>query len=306
MLRAMVLAAGHGTRLGDLSGERPKPLLPVADVPLIKYVLALLAGHGIREIAINLHHLGEMIVAEVGDPAVRWSRETEILGTGGGVRRMADWLSDGGREPFLIINGKLIVDVDLGELERRHRASGAVATMVVRDDPEAARWGAIDVDDAGRVVGPALVARLPEGPSCIIRQGYRPALAAGEPIAALRYDGYFQEHSTPARYLEGNIAVLRGLARLRHPPGPLTGVDESAILGRDARLLPPFRVGARAILGDGAVIGPDVVVGAGARVAAGAQLSRCVVWPDAEARGTITDAIVTRHGVHQVTAPAKE
>src|SRR5689334_18308624 len=112
----MVLAAGLGSRLGELSSERPKPLLPVADVPLIKYVLALLAGHGVREVAINLHHLGEQIVHEVNDPTIHWSRESEILGTGGGVKRVADWLTDGGRQPFFILNGKLITDIDLAAL----------------------------------------------------------------------------------------------------------------------------------------------------------------------------------------------
>ena len=92
MTRAIILAAGFGTRLGTLSDERPKPLLPVCDIPLIRYALALLRGHGITEIAVNLHHRGELIEAELGDERAIYSREEVILGTGGGIaqdRRLA-------------------------------------------------------------------------------------------------------------------------------------------------------------------------------------------------------------------------
>ena len=83
-LRALVLAAGLGTRLGPLSDERPKPLVPVCDLPLIRYAIALLAGHGVTEIAVNLHHKGELIERELGTGAdlgvsITYSREAEIL-----------------------------------------------------------------------------------------------------------------------------------------------------------------------------------------------------------------------------------
>jgi NDP-sugar pyrophosphorylase family protein len=325
----MILAAGFGTRLGSLSDERPKPLLPVADVPLIRYSLALLEGHGLTEVAINLHHRGSLIVDEVArDPGgmqVTWSREEEILGTGGGLKRMADWLTRGGTSPFLVLNGKLVVDVDLHALLEIHRRTGAVATMVVREVDDAERWGAIDLgeglDEGGRVVGiigertdpraavrkstmftgvhvvsPSLIERLPAGNSCVIRQGYLPALRDGDRISAMLYDGYFQEHSTPARYLEGNFAVLRGEARLRHPPGELTGVDPSARVADGATLLPPYRIGPGAVVETGATVGPDAVVGRRARVHAGARVERSVLWPDAEATTALSGAIVTPRG----------
>lgn len=330
-MRAMILAAGFGTRLGALSDERPKPLLPVCDHPILRYGLALLAGEGYAEAVINLHHRGDLIERELSDPpaplALTWSREERILGTGGGIRRVADWLTRGDRESFLILNGKLVIDVDLGALARRHREREAIATMVVREVPDAERWGAIDLDEDDRVVGilgerapnakptarrtmftgvhlltPALTARLPpvtttSGESCVIRQGYLPALRAGEPIHALRYDGYFQEHSTAARYLEGNLAVLRGEARLRFPPGSVRGVDPSARVAEGAILVEPVRIGPHAEVGPGAVVGPGVVIGHHAVVSAGARLERAVVWPGAVADGVIADAIVTPRGV---------
>jgi NDP-sugar pyrophosphorylase family protein len=325
-MRALILAAGLGTRLGSLSDERPKPLLPVCDIPLIRYAIALVAGHGVREIAVNLHHRGELIERELGDGAsegvhIRYSHEPTILGTGGGIRRLQDFLTDGGRDSFLVVNGKILIDVDLHAVVARHQATGAAATMVLRETPDAARWGAIEVDDAGRVtriigqgtpgarvcmftgvhvLAPPLVERLPpDGESDSIRQAYLPALADGEHIEGFLLDGYFHEHSTPARYLEGNWNALAGRARLRHPPGPLTGIDPTARLADPLKLSEPYRIGAGAVVGPHVILGPDVVIGAGARVEAGVRLERVVVWPGAVVTQSLNDAIVTPRGVHQ-------
>lgn len=326
MTRAIILAAGFGTRLGTLSDERPKPLLPVCDVPLIRYAVALLVGHGVTEIAVNLHHRGDLIEAELGTGAdlgaqIRYSREEVILGTGGGLRRMGDWLTEGG-QPFLVVNGKILIDVDLAALLERHARDGAAATMVLRDAADADKWGAIHVDDAGRVTGildqgapasfacmftgvhvisPRLLDRLPEhGASDSIRQAYIPALLDGERISAVRYGGYFHEHSTPARYLEGNINALRGRARLRFPPGELTGVDPTAVVEEGAILLPPYRIGPGARVGARATVGPDAVVGRRAVVTEGARVTRAVLWPDTRADGEVAGAIVTPRGVFPV------
>ncbi len=317
MTRAMILAAGFGTRLGALSDERPKPLFPVADVPLIRYAVALLAGHGVREIVVNLHHRGDLIEADLGDGAalgvaITYSREEAILGTGGGIRRALPLLAPRGDadDPFFVVNGKILIDLDLDDVLARHRAAGASATLVVRPDPDARRWGAIDAPDGGgpirgllgdgaymftgvHVIEPSLAARLPDGESCIVRQGYVPWHAAGVPLLAYQAAGYFMEHSTPERYLAGNFNVLRGVARLRHPPGELTGVDPTARIDPSARVLPPVRVGPGAVIEAGAIVGPDVVIGAGARVARGVFLHRTVVWPGATAAAAATHAIIT-------------
>jgi mannose-1-phosphate guanylyltransferase len=303
--RALILAAGFGTRLGALSDERPKPLLPVCDIPLIRYAVALLRGHGIDEIAVNLHHRGELIRAELGD-GFHYSEEQTILGTGGGIVQLQDWLTRGGQDSFVVVNGKIVSDIDLGATLRHHDATGATATMVLREVPDAEKWGAIHVDDAGRVtrivghgqpgahacmftgvhvLSPRLVDRLPrDGESDSIRQAYIPALLAGERIEGLRYGGYWHEHSTPQRYLQGNWNLLAGFVKLTHPPGPLLRVAPDANVHPDARL------------------GAQVVVGARSVVQAGARLERVVVWPDSFISGDadIRDAIVTPKGVFPV------
>ena len=311
MTRGMILAAGFGTRLGTLSDERPKPLLPVADVPLVRYALALLEGNGIADVVVNLHHRGELIEAELGE-RVAYSRETKILGTGGGIRHALPFFQD---EVFVVVNGKILLDLDLRDVIARHKAWGAQATLVVRPDPAARRWGAIDAPPEGgpirmllgdgdfmftgvHVIEPALVARLPDDGAerDIVRNGYVPWLAEGVRLCAYVARGYFMEHSTPARYLEGNLNVLRGVARLAHPPGPLVGVDDAARVAASARITPPVRIGPGARIGEGARIGPDAVIGAGAVVGTHVSVTRAVVWPDARVDEATDSMIVTTGG----------
>jgi NDP-sugar pyrophosphorylase family protein len=301
--RALILAAGFGTRLGALSDERPKPLLPVCDVPLIRYAVAQLRGAGIDEIAVNLHHRGDLIRSELGD-GFHYSEEETILGTGGGIVKIADWLTRGGRDPFVVMNGKIVSNIDVAATLRHHDATGAVATMVVREVPDAARWGAIDVGDDGRVTGiigqgkpgahacmftgvhvlsPKLIARLPAtGESDSIRQAYIPALLDGERIEAIRYGGYWHEHSTPERYLQGNWNLLNGSVTLTQPPGPIHAIAPGATVE------------------PGATLSSLVVVGTRAVVRAGAKLDRVVVWPDSVVEGELTNAIVTPRGILRV------
>jgi NDP-sugar pyrophosphorylase family protein len=320
MTVAMILAAGFGSRLGSLSDERPKPLLPVCDSPLIDHAVALLVGHGIRDIVVNLHHLGERIASELGDGSrlgarIRYSRETTILGTGGGIRHALPLL---GSEPFIVMNGKVILEIDLHDLLAQHRQSGAQATLVVRREASATTWNAIaaprgggritDIFGAGehmftglQVLEPALVARLPDdaagpgegGGRCIIRQGHLPWLRAGVHLHAYEQAGYFMEHSTPARYLAGNVNVLRGKVRIPYPPAPLGGVDPRAILEPGVTIVEPVRVGPAARLGAGCVIGPDAVIGTAAVVAAGVRVKDSVVWPG---------VVVDRDAEHEILA----
>lgn len=333
-LRGMVLCAGMGSRLKGLGQELPKPLLPVCNHPLATYALALLRGHDITEIAVNLHHHGEMITECLGSGAeygvdIYYSREAELLGTGGGVRRVADYLTSGGREPCVIVNGKILIDVDLEVVLALHRITGATATMVLFETSDAERWGSIEVDPDGRVyrmlgetapqsapqrllkcmftgvhiVEPSLIERLPKnGPSCIIRQGYLPALRDGESISAYVLPGYFFEHSTPARYLQGNVNALRGVARLAHLPGPLVGVSARAQVSPRAILRPPVCIGAGAVIDDGAVIGPDVVLGEGAHVERGIHLERTIVFAGVHVKTSLRDAIVTTQAIYPATA----
>jgi mannose-1-phosphate guanylyltransferase len=324
---AMILAAGYGTRLQDLGRRRPKPMLPVCGTPLVRWSVRWLVHHGVRDIAVNLHHLGEQIEAELGDgralgARIRYSPEHGlILGTGGGLRQARPLLVGEGAEddaPIVVVNGKILVDLDLGALLTAHRAHGGEATMVLRPDPTGA-WGRpLRLDADGRlaelvgerspaareplgdplmftgvhVVTPRLLDRIPpQGEQCVIRTAYRAAMAEGRVFGVVT-EGYWWEHSTPERYRQGVWNVLDGQATLPHAEHPLRGVDPSAVVEPGAVVEPPVWIGPGARVGKGARVGPHVQLGAGAQVAPGVSLRRVVVWDGVTAEHDAQDAVL--------------
>ncbi len=318
----MLLAAGRGTRLRPLTLELPKPLAPVAGRPLAEFGLRQLARAGARRVVVNLHHLGEPIAAALGERLAGvelvYSREAELLGTGGGLARARRHL-DGGTA--LVVNGDVLSGADLGALLAAHRARGAALSLLVRPLPAGAGFTPLVVDGGGRLLGlggfrprgaaagratgqawmfcglyamePALFDFLPPaGPSCVVEQGFKPMLEAGLEVQCVEAEGPWSDLGTPRAYLEANLAVLEG--RLRLPQ--LDPLGEA--VARGASLRPGgVLVEQGAALGDGVRLGPAVVVAAGARVGAGAELSRAVVWPGAEVpAGARLDGVVVHRG----------
>jgi NDP-sugar pyrophosphorylase family protein len=133
-MKAMVLCAGYGTRLGQLASELPKPMLPLGDRPMLEHILCHLARHGFDEIAINLHFRPEAITSHFGDGS-RWgirlsySHESELLGTAGGLKKIAGFLAGSG--PFLVQYGDVVTDEDFTAMLRFHQQRQALATVLV-------------------------------------------------------------------------------------------------------------------------------------------------------------------------------
>ncbi|MHB1844028.1 MAG: nucleotidyltransferase family protein, partial [Deltaproteobacteria bacterium] len=282
----------------------PKPACPVLDRPLVWYGLALLSSAGVREVIVNSHHLPERMEDAAREGARRLglslelSRETELLGTGGGLARAAPVLRGG---TFLLLNGDVLFDVDLPAALRAHQAAQAAATMVVRPMPEGASYRPIHVREDGtvaRIAGdepppertaprlftgvhvlePEILSVLPEGPSGLHEQGYGPLLASGRRVIAHADHGWWDDLGTPHRYLRANLAAARG----ELPLGRFAALGELApaesFIARDAQVA-------------GRVEGS--VIGSRARVPAGASATRSLLWPDTELGPdeALTDAI---------------
>src|SRR5689334_21473821 len=135
-MKEVILAAGFGTRLWPLTEDRTKPAIPFLNRPLIAYVVDNLAAYGIRDIIVNLHHQPESIRRALGDGTamgvrIRYSLEEEILGTSGAIDRVRDQLRD---DDFIVINGKIVTDIDLGAAVREHRERQAIATLVLQEN----------------------------------------------------------------------------------------------------------------------------------------------------------------------------
>lgn len=153
-MRAMILAAGLGTRLRPMTDLRAKPAMPVRGRPVISLLLEFLSRQGFREVMINLHHLAESIreAVDADHPAnveIHWSEEPAPLGTGGGIRRAADFLRE--NEACVVLAGDMLIDVPLEKLFERHIASGRPATLLLREDSRETDFGTIGVNAKGHV-----------------------------------------------------------------------------------------------------------------------------------------------------------
>jgi NDP-sugar pyrophosphorylase family protein len=305
----MVLAAGLGLRMRPLTLVRAKPVLPVLNRPLLHWTLELLARHGVDDVIVNLHHLPESVTEAVGDGSalgmrVRYSHEKTILGTSGGPRAVRDVLGD---EPFLLVNGDMYFDFDLGALVAHHRASEAQATLALLPNPEPKSYGSIVADPTGRVLSlaglprrargtrslftgvhvldPGLLDRLPEGASDSVRDLYAPLVAEGERVDGVRVHGAWYDLGRPRPYRDAQLRLLPGRGRDR------------VLLHPRARVHPAARV-RRSVVGAGAHVGAEAVVErsilwegtaveAGARVEGGIVVSGAVVRRGERARGVI-------------------
>lgn len=244
----MILAAGLGTRLRPLTNTVPKPLLPVAGTPLIVWNLLLLKRHGFCDVIINLHHLAPLIEQALGNGSrfglrITYSHEPVILGTGGGLKQAEPYFCG---EPVLVINGDTLCELDLDALRTFHRERGAAATLVLRQDPEATRWGLVEVGPEDRIVRitgrgrmdepatgqrmfagihilhPRLLRDVKPGVASSIIDAYVAAIEQGEPVLGYELRGYWSDVGTPERYAETEQDARAGRIRLedRRPARP--------------------------------------------------------------------------------------
>jgi mannose-1-phosphate guanylyltransferase len=238
--RAFLLAAGRGTRFLPVTETLPKPLAPYLNVPLARAHLRRLLGAGISQAAVNLHHLGDQIMKDLVDhaaelPKLRFFPEPEILGTAGGLRNAADFLSSG---DFLVVNSDAAIEPDYASLLRRHRETGRAATLLVVQNREpdrytplqsegdritgfggdAARSASVPRDSPGPllytgvcVLAPRLLARIPPGETSLVADLWQPLLDEGrEEIGWIAHDGPFGDLGSPRDFLR---ATLEALAR---------------------------------------------------------------------------------------------
>jgi mannose-1-phosphate guanylyltransferase len=289
-LAGMVLCAGLGTRLRPLTGAVPKPAVPVCNVPLVAWTLALLAGAGARRAVVNVHHLPEAMSAAAARAAaalglpLEISREPVIAGTGGALREARPLLA--GADPLVLVNGDVLFDVDLAAALAAHRASGALATMVLLPMPAGARYASVEVDRGGavrriagrfgpggeglspwhfsgvHVLSPGLLDHVPAEPFELdVNRGIYPPLMARGLVRGFVAGGYWNDLGTPARYLAANEDVLAGRVPLARFPG-----------------IAPAAIGEGTTIDPAAALGPGAVVGAGCTVPRGAVVRRAVLW----------------------------
>lgn len=307
-MKAMILAAGLGTRMRPLTTTCPKPLLPLLLQPMLDHLLAQLQRAGVREAAINLHHQAEQMARWLGDGR-RWdmrltlSYEPEILGTAGALKRVETLFQDA---PFLMVNADILLDIDLQALWHWHCQRHAWVTMVLRLDPAAHTYGAVLVDEADRVrlingrptslqpgvgeatiftglqvVDPRVLPRIPPAGFCMTTGETYPALLEDSlPVYGYHHTGYWADIGVPARYLEAHRDLLDGAMgttwQQRLPAGSRVLWQADTLPG--VTVTPPVVLGPEVRLAPGVALGPYAILGARCQLDAGAQVRDSVLW----------------------------
>jgi mannose-1-phosphate guanylyltransferase/mannose-1-phosphate guanylyltransferase/phosphomannomutase len=323
----MVLAAGLGTRLRPLTFEITKPMVPVLDRPVMAHIVDLLDRHGFEQVIANLHYFPETIREHFGD-RLEYRYEPELLGTAGGVRACADFF---GEEPFLVISGDALTDIDLGALVTRHRASGGIATLAVKRVADTREFGVVLHDRDGRITGfqekpapaealsdlgncgiyvfsPEIFDYFPDRPFADWAQDVFPALLANDvPFHIHEIDEYWNDVGSLTELRQGTFDALRGELHLEMAgeevsPGVIVagGVGGSPIK-EDTEVEGPAWIGRDVQIGaDVRLMGP-VVLGDGAQVGKRAQLRESIVFPGTEvaAESILIGAIAGHSGILQ-------
>lgn len=307
-MRAVVLVGGFGTRLRPLTLTRPKQMLPILHKPMIEHVLEHLAEHGITEAVLSMGYKPDAFADAYPDGrcagvALHYAIEPEPLDTAGAIRFAA--LDAGIDERFVVVNGDVLTDLDIGALIAFHDEHGGEGTIALHQVEDPSAFGVVPTDPDGRVqafvekppreeaptdlinagtyvLEASVLGRIADGRKVSIEREVFPAMVADRSLYAMSGNTYWIDTGTPPKYLQSQLDLLDGVrgepADGVHPTAQIAedakvvrcvvgagAVIESGAIVHDAVLLPDARVGEAAVV-ERAVIGQGAEVGAGARI----------------------------------------
>lgn len=299
-MKAMILAAGFGTRLSPLTLTLPKAMMPVGNRPVIDRVIEYLKWNGVDEIIVNAHHFSNRIVSYLAGGErfglqIEVRVEPEILGTGGGLKNVEDFW---GEEPFIVMNSDILVDLDLSEALRAHRERQPLATLVLHD---CMPFNMIKTDGNGRiteigheigsgrlaftgihVVSPELLGHIPAGVKYDIIGCYRSLIRSGRPVGGYVSSGhYWRDMGTIESYVLSNKEALKGSSFL---VGGSSCVHESVSLEGWAV------IGERCVIEEGAKIGSSILWD-NVRVRKGVKITESIVTSSKDVSKDLTGEI---------------
>jgi len=319
-MKAMVLAAGLGTRLQPLTFEIPKPMVPVLDRPVMAHILDLLEGQGFDRVIANLHWFPDTIRGYFGD-RVEYRHEKELLGTAGGVRNVRDFFGD---DLVVVVSGDALTDLDLRVLVERHRSAGGIATLTVKQVPDTREYGVVIHDEDGRIQGfqekpdpaealsdlgncgiycfsPEIFDYFPKEPFADWAQDVFPELLSHDvPFFVHEIEDYWNDVGSLDELRTGTFDALEGRLRLEVSGEEVAdGVraGEGTSLAACEQVEGPVWVGAECELGPGTRLVGPLVIGDGARVGEGAALRESIVLPGTRVdAGAILIGAIAGHG----------
>jgi mannose-1-phosphate guanylyltransferase/phosphomannomutase len=323
-MKAVIMAGGEGTRLRPLTSNQPKPMLPIADRPMMEHVVSLLRQHGFTEIVITVAFLANHIKTYFGDGSefgvsISYADEPVPLGTAGSVGNAREFLD----ETFLVISGDVLTDIDLTKVLDFHRERGAMATIgltavenplefgivITRPDGTIERflekptWGQVFSDTINTgiyVLEPSIFDFIPSGRSVDFSGEVFPALLeAGKPLYGAVVEGYWEDVGTLDAYLSAHRDVLDGKVAADIPGFRVNAgvwLGEGAEVSPDAEVHAPCVIGAGCIVEAGCRLGEYTVLGSNVRMLANSEVERTVVHDNVYvgSRSRLRGAIVGR------------
>ncbi len=305
-MKAVVMAGGEGARLRPMTANQPKPLLPVANRPIMEHVLRLLRRHGFTETVVTVHFLASMVRNYFGDGddfgmSLQYATEEAPLGTAGSVKNAEEALRD---EPFLVISGDALTDIDLSRLVSFHKDNSALVTVGLTRVPDPLEFGIVIADDDGRiqrflekptwgqvfsdtvntgiyVIEPEVLSELKMGEPADWSGDIFPRLIErGAPVYGCVSDGYWEDIGTLESYLKAQADVLSGRVQAEidgFEVSPRVWVADGAEVDPEAVLTGPLCIGDYAKVEAGAQLREYTVIGSNVVVKEGAFLHRAVV-----------------------------
>jgi NDP-sugar pyrophosphorylase family protein len=315
----MILAAGVGSRLDPVTRSMPKPLVPVINQPVMSHIISLLARHGFTDICCNTHYLAEKIeshFAQNPPPGVtiQFNREAELLGTAGGVKRVAQERNFfDTNEPFLVIGGDDLTHTDLSAMLEFHKASGAVATIALTEVEDPSQFGVVVLEDMDNPQGGAIkrfVEKPPPGtaPSNLVNTGiylfepeilesippgqfydfgkqvFPELLEAGKPFVGFKTKDYWRDVGNLREYRECHDDFFEGHLKIEtmgeaNQNGSWIG--EGCQIDSSAKIEGPCVIGTRCTIGANAIIREHSVLGSDCFIGEGATVVHSVLWSGA-------------------------
>jgi len=307
-MKAMVLAAGVGSRLDPLTTQLPKPLVPVGNVPVMEHIINLLSEHGVTDIIANLHYLPEKLIEYFGDGSsfgtkLTWHHEKELSGDAGGVRACRTFLQDG---TFLVLMGDLLTDTSISDIVKAHKAKKALATVAIKRVDDVSQFGVVLTNEEGFITGfqekpdphealsdlastgiyvlePEVFDYIPnEGTFGFGKQLFPLLVKQGLPVLGYEITDYWSDVGTIKQYRLSNFDALEGKVKLTLP-GNMTDfgyVGRNSQIAADAKVVGHLMLGSNSRIESGVKIAGNVIIGDNCVVGANAELRDTVVWSD--------------------------
>jgi len=306
-IRVMALAAGRGTRLRPLTYQIPKPLLPIANRPVLEHSILNLKDQGFRKFIFNLHAHAGKIKTHFGTGKrfgvdIKYSIEKTLLGNAGGLKKVENFFR--GTGTFVVISGDGFTDIDLRDAVRFHQKKKSVATMVLKNVDSTFPFGITLTAASGKIKNFMEKPSISDFVNAAVNTGiyifeevfkfipknrffdfgrdlWPRLLKEGVPIYGYASDAYWCDVGDLTAYRKTIMDVLDGKVKIKMPGRKLKNsvwVGENVKIGKNVKFTPPCLIGDNSEIGSGAAIGPCVTVGRNSKLGEKVKVKNSVIW----------------------------